>query len=372
MTQVQWDQERVYWRERIENQQNLKKEFEDLSAQVMLKNNNSFLDLAKQTLEGHMIHPIQKTLAQVDEKLALMEKERLTAYVDLKRQVHDLIGAQNLLRGETANLAKALRSPNSRGQWGEIQLKRVVEMAGMLNHCDFIEQERLDHGRLRPDMVIRLPGKKCIVVDAKTPLQAYLEAQEMTDENLKREKLDQHAQHLRAHIKTLSQRAYFEQFESSPEFVILFLPGEAFFSAALERDPSLIEYGVQEKVILATPTTLIALLRSVSYGWRHESMAENVKVMGELGKELYKRLCDMSGHFSKLGRQIGQSVDTFNQVAGSFERRVLVSARKMSELDVVMMQDTIETPALLDTAPRTVQDQTFEDEKIPHIPRIDT
>jgi DNA recombination protein RmuC len=354
-----------------QNTQNLTQVFRGLSQEALLSNNHHFIELAKSTFEklldstkedmshrqkqvGSLVEPIQKALAQVDEKIGLLEKERIAAYVDLKRQVGDLLTSQLQLKTETANLVKALRTPTGRGQWGEMQLKRVVEMAGMINHCDFIEQGPLDEGRLRPDMIINLPGSHHIVVDAKTPLMAYLESLETEDDLRKAELLGEHAQQVRKHVKLLSQRSYWEQFEKSPDFVIMFLPGEAFFSAALERDPSLIEYGVKEKVILATPTTLIALLRAVAFGWRQESLAENAKVMGELGRELYKRLSDMTGHLSRLGKSVNGAVENYNAAVGTFERRVLVTARKFQEMDSSLGHETLSPLPPIDSQTRPV------------------
>jgi DNA recombination protein RmuC len=269
--------------------------------------------------------------------------------------VTDLLLSQKELRSETANLVKALRTPNARGQWGEMQLRRVVEMAGMISHCDFIEQAQGDEGRLRPDMVINLPGGRKIIVDAKTPLSAYLESIEAVDDNQRRAFLDDHARQVRTHIRNLSQRAYWEQFQPTPDFVVMFLPGEAFFSAALEKDPSLIEAGVQERVILATPTTLIALLRAVSFGWRQENIAENARAISELGRELYKRLGDMNESLSRLGRHVKQVVDSYNQTVGTVELRVLVSARKLNQLDPSLDPKAIEPLNPLDSIPRSVQ-----------------
>jgi DNA recombination protein RmuC len=218
-----------------------------------------------------------------------------------------------------------------------MQLKRVVEMAGMLDHCDFLTQSSEDSetGRLRPDLVVRLPGGKNVVVDAKTPLSSYLEALESVDPERKILKFKEHARHVRKHIEDLSRKSYWSQFQPSPEFVILFLPGESFFGAALEQDPSLLETGVSQNVILATPTTLISLLRAVSYGWQQEALTENVKHLGSLGQDLYKRVSDLGGHLQKLGRSLDQSVDAYNKVVGNVETRVLVSARKMKDQKLI-------------------------------------
>lgn len=355
-----------------EAQTRLTETFKALSADALSANNQSFLNLAKSTLEKfqesaksdlttrqkaihEMLTPVHQALGKVDSKLLDLEKERVGAYQVLRNQVVELVNSQKELRLETSNLVKALRTPNVRGQWGEMQLKRVVEMAGMVAYCDFLEQVSVDreNGRLRPDMIVNLPGGKKVVVDAKAPLSAYLESLEASDDQVRSEKLMEHARQVRSHIRSLSQRAYWDQFESTPEFVILFLPGETFFSAALEKDPTLIETGVREKVILATPTTLIALLRSVSYGWRQEAITENAKTISDLGKELYKRLGDMGSHISRVGRHLGQAVDSYNQTVGTLERRVLSSARKFKALDATN-EDMGELNAL-DHTPRRLQ-----------------
>lgn len=350
----------------------LRETFQALSAEALSANNRSFLHLAQSTLEkfqesaktdlshrqkaiGELLTPVHQALTKVDGKIHDLEKERVGAYEVLHRQVTDLIASQKELRHETSNLVKALRAPSVRGQWGEMQLKRVVEMAGMIAHCDFVEQvsTTTEEGRLRPDMVVNLPGGTKMVVDAKAPLSAYLESLEAPDEQTRQEKLVDHARQVRAHIRALSQRAYWDQFQPTPEFVILFLPGETFFSAALEKDPSLIEAGVREKVILATPTTLIALLRAVAYGWRQESVAENARAISDLGRELYKRLSDMGNHMSRLGHHIGQVIDSYNQTVGTMERRVLVSARKFKGLDA--SNEEIDDVLPIDKLPRSLQ-----------------
>lgn len=365
-----------------EAQARLSQTFKALSADALSANNQSFLELAKSTLErfqetakmdlttrqkaiGEMLTPVQQALGKVDGKLLDLEKERVGAYAVLRNQVAELVSSQKELRQETSNLVKALRAPSVRGQWGEMQLKRVVEMAGMVAYCDFAEQVSMDgeNGRLRPDMVVNLPGGNKIVVDAKAPLSAYLEALEASEDQVRSEKLKEHARQVRAHIRTLSQRAYWEQFQPAPEFVILFLPGETFFSAALENDPTLIEAGVQEKVILATPTTLIAMLRAVAYGWRQESITENAREISNLGRELYKRLSDMGTHITRLGRHLGQVVDSYNQTVGTLERRVLVSARKFKALDT--SNEEIEELSVIDHAPRQVQSLELTGEEEP-------
>ena len=351
-------------------QQMWQQQIERLTQQALINQSNQFLGLAKAQFDGvmekanltfeqrqqqfqHLLEPISKSLEQVNAQVQTAEKQRIDAFADLRRQLTDIVVSQKDLRQETATLVKALRTPHARGQWGEMQLKRVIEMAGMVDHVDFLEQASSADGKLRPDMIVRLPAGKTIIIDAKTPLAAYLDYLEATDDGVKAQKLQDHARHVRTHIRQLSQKSYFEQFENSPEFVVLFIPNEAMFSAALQADPGLIEAGVNEKVLMATPTTLIALLRAVAYGWRQENIAENAKAISVLGQELYKRLGDMSGHMERMGKGLSTAVDAYNSTVGSFEQRVLVSARRFQELDP--NPHTLEEPSVIEIPLRSLK-----------------
>jgi DNA recombination protein RmuC len=305
---------------------------------------------------NNVVSPLKESLDKVDQRIREIEKERIASYTGLSQLVQQLAGAHTQLKTETANLVSALKVPQVRGRWGEIQLRRVVEMAGMLGHCDFAEQVSVaaESGRLRPDLIVHMPNGRQVVVDAKVSLKACLDAFEAKDDDARNSALAEHARQIRQHIQGLASKAYWDQFESTPEFVVAFLPGENFFSAALQRDPELIEYGVGNKVLIATPTTLIALLKAVAYGWRQEQIARNAQQISALGRDLYSRLSTFAGHFDKIRAGLENAVKAYNAAAASFESRVLVAARRFNELDSAAGPD-IQPAAQVEAAPRLLR-----------------
>jgi len=340
--------------------------FQALSAEALRTNNTAFMQLAKEILENQqlqakgdldsrqkaieqMVLPLADSLGRVDQQIQQMERLREGAYSSLSDQV-------KRMQAEAGNLVNALRAPQGRGRWGEIQLERVVELAGMTERCDFDRQPSVtsEDRRQRPDLIVHLPLGRTIVVDAKAPLKAYLEAVECTDEAERARKLKEHASQIRAHMKSLSAKSYWEQFQPAPEFVVMFLPGESVFSAALQQDPDLLEAGPMQGVILATPTTLITLLKGVAYGWREEALAANAQRIADLGKELYDRLCTLGGHFAELGKNLERAVDAYNSAAGSLESRVLATARKFRDLEAGSSRD-IEVLEPVERRPRALQ-----------------
>ncbi len=336
-----------------EARDNLKDSFKALSADALSKNNESFIKLAEENLKKYQqsakddlekrqqaisktVEPVSQTLKTFSERVNKIEERRIESEGGIKKELEKLSEMHLRLDQSTNSLVKALRAPQVRGQWGEMHLRRTVEMAGMINYCDFEEQSSVetDEGqRQRPDMLIRLPNERKVVVDSKVPIAAYLDALETDSPESQSERMQAHARHLRTHIKDLSTKAYWSQFDNAPEFVVLFIPNEAIFSAALEEDPSLIELGVENKVILATPTTLIALLKAVAYGWQQEAITREAKEIAALGREIYDRLSVVIGHFVKLGKSIDQSVGNYNKAMNSVDSRLMVTARKFESLE---------------------------------------
>jgi DNA recombination protein RmuC len=344
----------------------LRDAFQSLAADALNSNRSAFLDLARASFEGFqkeaalqfdskqkaidgLVQPIAETLKKVDVKLAEVERERVDAYARLTERVSAL--------GSTADsLSRALRTPAVRGRWGEMQLRRVVEIAGMLQRCDFDEQPPLqgDNGRLRPDLIVHLPGGKQVVVDAKSPLEAFLDAQEAPDDEERAARLQAHARQVRDHMDRLGHKAYWEALATSPEFVVMFLPGETLFSAALQHDARLIEYGLNQRVLLASPITLIALLTTIAHSWRQEALTENFREIAALGKDLYDRLATFASHLNDVRKKLDGAVQSYNQAAGSFESRVLVTARRMRDLNVTTAEE-LPPAETIDTVPRVLR-----------------
>ena len=379
---IEIERERAIHAERVSAYQDaearLRDTFSTLSNEALARNNEQFLSLAQTRLQQtrteaaadidarkkaieDLLAPMAKTLEQVDREIKESERRRIETGATLIAKIAALDTVGQDLRGETQRLVDALKRPGVRGRWGELQLKRVVELAGMLEHCHFTEQETIvsENGRIRPDVIINLPGGKHVIVDAKVPLDAYLRALEASDEESRNRLLADHSRQVRTHISQLSAKSYFDKVPATPEFVVMFLPGEMFFSAALEQDPSLIEFGVDKRVIPASPTTLIALLRAVAYGWQQEAMEENARKISELGKNLYEAVRVLGGHFGNLGARLQSSLEAYNQAVGSLEGNVLVKARKFKELQAANGGEEIKALEPIDRVPRMLQAAEF-------------
>lgn len=357
----------------------MKAQFSALATTALENSNATFLQLARGTLERYqseakselekreqavegLVRPISDSLKQVDEHVRHLEQVRAEAYGSLTSQVAALLETQRSLQTETGNLVKALREPQARGRWGELQLRRCLELAGMLGYCDFLEQVTVtsEDGRRRPDVVVKLPGEKNIVVDSKVPLAAYLAALEAPDEAARNARLTDHARQVRQHVDNLSGKSYWSQFEPTPDFVVLFLPGEVFFRAAMDVDPELIEYAVARKVMVTSPITLISLLRAVAYGWNQQNLAENARKISEAGRQLYDRLCVMTAHVDSLGRRLEGAVKSYNEMLSSMEKRVFPAGRRIAELDRTLAAGNLPDPEQLEKTPRRLESPDWQ------------
>ncbi|MDH5325797.1 MAG: DNA recombination protein RmuC [Gammaproteobacteria bacterium] len=382
--EVTLELERSNANEKLQTLENAKQQLQDsfsaLSSQALQKNNEAFLKLAQENLKQfqiqaknelgqkeksieNLIKPIKEALDKTEKQIREIENERKEAYGALTQHLTSMAQTQSALQSETRNLVKALSRPEVRGQWGELTLKRLAELAGMVEHCDFFQQEHqnTEHGALRPDMIVRMPGQREIVVDVKTPLDAYLSAVEADNDTDRSKALERHCRNVRKRIQELSAKSYWNQFKNSPEFVVLFIPGDQFLSAALDLDHQLLEDAMQQKVILATPTSLMALLRAIAYGWRQESLAENAEHIREIGADLYQRLATFAEHLGRLGKSLSGSVQHFNRAVASFDSRIIPGARKFTEMGISEKKplervEQIEAaPKALESSPETVQ-----------------
>ncbi|MCG6886241.1 MAG: DNA recombination protein RmuC [Proteobacteria bacterium] len=346
--------------------------FSALSSQALRHNSEEFLKLAQENLKRfqsqatgeldkkekaieHLLHPIREALEKTEQQIRFVEKERKEAYGALHKHLETMAATQANLQSETRNLVKALRRPEVRGQWGEMTLKRLVELAGMVEHCDFYEQETVQttDGRQRPDMIVRLPDGRDIVVDVKTPLDAYLNAVESTEDEPRQQELVRHARNVRQRVTELASKAYWSQFSSAPDFVVLFIPGEQFLSAALDQDRSLLEDALAQHVILATPTSFVALLRAIAYGWRQDQMTRNAEKIRDTGEDLYKRLLTFTAHLQKLGNSLDSSIHHYNRAVGSFDSRVIPGAQKFTEMGINASEE-IEAPDQIEVGTRSL------------------
>lgn len=354
----------------IEAREQLAHSFSALSNEALRHNNEAFLRLAQEKLQqfqlqakselgereraiGDLVKPIREALSKTEEQIRLMEKERKEAYGSLHRHLETMASVQQSLQDETRNLVKALRRPEVRGRWGELTLRRLVELAGMVDHCDFYEQESAssEDGLQRPDMIVRMPNGREIIVDAKTPLDAYLSAVEANDDGERQRALQRHADKVRDRVRELARKGYWAQFPRSPDFVVLFIPGEQFLAAAQDVHRNLLEDALRDKIVLATPTSLVALLRAVAFGWRQEAVAEHAERIRELGESLYGRLATFTDHLSRLGKSLGSTVDHYNRAVGSLERQVMPGARRFTELGIESKK-IADTPPALESAVR--------------------
>ena len=363
-----------------EAQQKMSDAFTALSKQALDQNNVTFVNHAEEVFKrfqesaqsdlhkrqekiSEIITPVRESLALVDSRIGDIERERLTAYAQIGEQISQMTNSQQKLSDTTSQLVNVLRNTKTRGRWGEIQLRRVVELAGMTSYCDFCEQFSVagEDGRQQPDMIINLPSQRTIVIDAKAPMDAFLSAHDATEDDIKKHHFVQHAKSLRRHVGQLSLKSYAENFSPSPEFVLMFLPSEAIYSAALEHDADLIEYGALKNVIIATPSTLIALLKAAAYGWQQEAVTKEVKKVGELGKQLYERLSKMTEHIIKVGESLDKTVKNYNSMVGSIESRVLTSARRFKDLHVIgEASENISTLETIETVSREFQAVEFK------------
>jgi DNA recombination protein RmuC len=359
-------------------EQELQQKFASLSAQALRENSSVFLQLAQESLKQmqiqgdhdlakkekaveDLVKPLREALEKSEAQIRRIEQERQQAYGSLTKHLETVAQTQQLLHGETRNLVQALRRPEVRGQWGELTLRRLVELAGMVEHCDFYEQLQLDteEGRRRPDMVVRMPDGREIIVDVKTPLDAYLSAVEAPDEDSRQRHLEQHARKVRERVRELAAKAYWNQFPRAPDFILLFIPGEQFLAAALDIDRALLEDALRQRIILTTPTSFVALLRAVAYGWRQEQLAANAERIREVGEELYRRLAVFADHLARLGKGLDTAVDNYNRAVGSFETKVLTGARRFTELGVAPTK-ALDEPSRIETGLRKMEEKLTE------------